>query len=66
MLPILNKIKKSIYIFKYILITSWTGKFENINGRVIKDLNHLLKMNDALSALGFNPLEKDLYLTVRR
>lgn len=66
MSPILNKIKKSIYIFKYILVTSWTGKLENINGRVIKDLNHLLRLNDVRAALGYEPVEKDLYLTVRR
>lgn len=66
MSPISTRIKRFFYIFKYILITSWTGKMEHINGRVIRDLDHLLKMNDVLKILGVQPLERDLYLTVRR
>ena len=63
---LLNKASKTIYIFKYMVVTSWTGKLENVNGRVIRDLNHLLTLNVAMRALGFESSERDLYLTVRR
>lgn len=62
----INNINGQFYIFKYILTTSWTGKLENVNGYVIRELNRLLTVNEARRALGLYPFVKDEYLTVRR
>lgn len=66
MLPSKHAIKRRLYILRYYIHIAWTGKLEHINGRAIRDLNHLLRLNDVRKALGLESLPQDEYLGVRR
>ena len=60
------ELRKASYIMRYYVRVAWLGKFEHVTGKVIHDLNHLLRMNEVRKALGLDPLPRDEYLEVRR